>query len=645
MQVLGELNGKRFELNTPIKLSEILDRSESNGAAIFTVVAAKVNGKIVDLSYELKFSDEVYQIEFVNTSMDEGLEVLRHSTSHIMTQAVKRLFGNRVQLGVGPATATGFYQDFDVEELTANDLPKIEEEMRTIIAEKNNFVRTEIPKQEALDIFKDDDLKCRLIEKIPDDVVSVYRQREYNDLCRGPHVPNSSFVNNFKLLKISGSSWEGDSKQKSLKRISGIVCPTPELLEAELHRLEEAELRDHRRLNADLDLFVFSPLAPGMPFMKPNGAIIYNQLIELKREKMRKYEYHEVRTPSIISSELWKTSGHWEHFQDNMYKLTVDEEDYAVKPMNCPGSTIVYCSSPHSYRDLPLRYGEFGFVHRKELSGTMNGLFRVRAFMQDDAHLYVRRDQIQSEVSRTINMFFEIYNIFGFKTKVALSTRPEKRMGEEVLWDIAENDLRIALESNNIEYTLKEGDGAFYGPKIDFHLEDCLGRTWQCGTCQLDFQLPEKFDISFVSADGSLQRPVIIHPAAYGSIERFMGICLEEFEGKLPTWLAPIQVAILPISDKFQVYAETITKTLRENQIRFFLDTTNETVGKKLYNARSRRYPYILIVGKNEENDQTVSVRDRLQTEQRGVSLEKFINVLQKDITERQRIPFGSADF
>ena len=643
--VRAQVKNDLIELQAPATPLQFLSATELIPHNGDVVVGAMVDGAIVDLGYPLKARSEPYALHFVDTSTDEGLEILRHSTSHVMTQAVKRLFGDRVQLGVGPATKDGFYQDYYLPELSESDLPKIEEEMRKIIAEANDFVRTEVPKEEAIEMFAGDDLKRELIGDIPSESVTVYQQREYNDLCRGPHVPNSSVLRAFKLLRVSGAYWRGDSNRQQLKRIYGLAYPTQELLDQELTRREEAERRDHRRVGAELGLFVFSNLAPGAPVFLPYGTVIYNELIEFKRELMRRWDYVEVRTPTILNRKLWEISGHWDHYRENMFTLSIDDDDYAVKPMNCPGSTIVYQSRPRSYRELPLRLGEFGYVHRHELSGVLTGLLRVRAFTQDDAHLYVRPDQIEDEVTRTIQMFQELYRVFGFKTRIALSTRPESRMGEEALWDMAEASLVAALEAMNIAYELKPGDGAFYGPKIDFHIQDCLGREWQCGTCQLDFQLPEKFDLSFVAEDGTLHRPVIIHPAGMGSIERFMAICIEEFDGRFPTWLAPVQVAILPVSEKAFAYADHVADILGQAKLRAEVDRTPETLSKKIRNAHLKRVPYMLIVGPKEAAAETVSVRDRQEQEQRGVSLARFVSLVSKDISSRARAPHNAKQF
>lgn len=639
------VNDHLIKLNLPATPLQLLEVAKPDNDGEHKLVGARVDGEIVDLSRLLPKRDTPYKVEFIDTSTDEGMEILRHSTSHLMTQAVKRLFGEKVQLGVGPATKDGFYQDYDLPELTDSDLPRIEEEMHKIVAEGNDFVRLELSKEEALELFPTDELKRELISDIPFEKVSVYRQREYHDLCRGPHVINSSVIGSFKLLRVSGAYWRGDARKKQLKRIYGIATVTEEELKRELTRREERVRRDHRRVGAELGLFIISDLAPGAPLFLPDGTIIYNELIELKRELMRKYGYVEIRTPGILNRKLWEESGHWDHYRENMFTLNVDEEDYAVKPMNCPGSTIVYRSRPHSYREFPLRLGEFGYVHRNELSGVLMGLLRVRAFTQDDAHLYVRPDQIESEVARTVQMFHELYTIFGFKTSVSLSTRPRNRMGDDSLWDRAEGALMAALKSMNVHYELEPGEGAFYGPKIDFHIEDCIGRKWQCGTCQLDYQLPEKFDLSYIAEDGKPERPVILHPTAMGSIERFMAICIEEFVGRFPTWLSPLQALILPVSEKVMQYAESVLDDLRQAKLRAEIDRSSDTLGKKIRNAHIRRVPYMLIVGPKESEARTLSVRDRNEHEQRGVPLDEFICRVGEDITSRRREPYESSDF
>lgn len=644
------INNQLVKLKSPATPLQLVEDTNGTNNQEHKIVGARVDGEVIDLGRPLPPRATPYNVEFIDTSMEEGMEILRHSTSHLMTQAVKRIFGDHIQLGVGPATKDGFYQDFDLPELTDADLPRIEAEMHKIIDEGNDFKRMEIPKKEALDLFARDELKRELIAGIPSDTVSVYHQREYYDLCRGPHVANSSMIGAFKLLRVSGAYWRGDARRKQLKRIYGIVAPTEQELKRELTRREERVRRDHRKIGAELGLFVISDLAPGAPVFLPDGTIIYNELIGLKRELMRKYGYVEIRTPTILNRKLWEISGHWDHYRDNMFTLKIEndegeDDDYAVKPMNCPGSTIVYKSRPRSYKELPLRLGEFGYVHRNELSGVMMGLLRVRAFTQDDSHLYVRPDQIESEVSRTVQMFQELYGIFGFKARVVLSTRPPNRMGDDALWDKAESALMDALKSMNVAYDINPGDGAFYGPKIDFHIEDCIGRQWQCGTCQLDYQMPEKFDLSYISEDGKPHRPVILHPTAMGSIERFMAICIEEYVGRFPTWLSPMQVLILPISEKVEHYAESVLEALKGANLRADVDRSSDTLGKKIRNAHKRKVPYMLIVGPKEVETNTVSVRDRSEQEQGSLPLEDFISRVRNDIALRRQAPYQASDF
>ena len=645
--VIVRINGRVVESPGPLTMLDLLGRDVRTPESQ-VVVAARVDDEIVDLTRRLSPRERPYVVEFVDTATEDGLHVLRHSTSHLMTQAVKRLYGEHVQLGVGPATADGFYQDYDLPELSDGSLPLIEEEMRKIISEQNAFERREVPKSEALAVFAGDELKCELIGEIPSETVTVYRQREHLDLCRGPHVANSAHVGNaFKLLTVSGAYWRGDPRRKQLRRIYGIVYPTQEQLDRELHRLEEVKRRDHRKLGAELELFAFTERAPGAPIFLPHGTVVYNELIALKREKMRQYGYVEVRTPAVLDKELWEISGHWEFYRQNMFTIRDEEHDreYAVKPMNCPGSALVYQTRPRSYKDLPMRLGEFGYVHRNELTGVLTGLLRVRAFTQDDAHLYLCPEQIEDEVKRTVRMFGEIYDVFGFKAKVALSTRPQERMGDETLWDQAEAALESALGQMGVEFTVRPGEGAFYGPKIDFQIEDCLGREWQCGTCQLDFQLPEKFGLTYVGQDGKPHRPVIIHPAAMGSIERFMAICIEDFEGRLPTWLSPVQALILPVSDKALDYAGKVLEELTRAGARAEVDTSSAPLGKRIRNAHLRRVPYMLIVGPKEAEAATVSVRDRLEQEQRGVSLSLFVDRLREETSSRRRVPAAAHDF
>lgn len=627
---------------TPLALKPHSQQPERPEAPI---VGALVDGEIIDLTRPLFPRVDPYLVEFITTDSVEGLSLLRHSTSHVMTQATLRLFGDGVHLGVGPATDDGFYQDFDLPELSEADLPRIEAEMLHVVREANPFERSLVSKAEALALFADDPLKCELIAEIPSNTLSVYRQREHLDLCTGPHLPHTAALGAFKLLRVTSAYWRGDAQRQQLKRIYGITYPTQAQLDAELYRRAEAERRDHRRVGSELGLFLFTDYAPGAPIFLPSGTVIYNGLVELKRTLMRKWGYGEIRTPTLLKRQLWETSGHWEHYREHMFSLQADGEDFAVKPMNCPGSTLVYRARPRSYRELPLRLGEFGYVHRNEMSGALAGLLRVRAFTQDDAHLYVAPEQISSEIVRTVQMYQELYDVFGLQTQVALSTRPAKRMGAEALWDHAEQALQHALETLTLPYEVKAGDGAFYGPKIDFQIRDSLGRAWQCGTIQLDFQLPEQFDLHYIGDDGKPHRPVMIHPAAMGSIERFMALLIEEFDGYFPTWLAPVQVLILPISQKSSGYAQTLIERLVTQGFRAETDTSDEPLGKKIRAAHRRRVPYILVVGPHEAQHQTVSVRDRHQQEKRGVPVDAFLRCLADDVTQRRCMAYNVNEF
>ncbi len=609
------------------------------------ITAARLDGALVGLATRLAPRSEPYRVEFLDTARAEGIAVLRHGTCHVMAQAVQRLFGPKVKFGVGPAIDDGFFQDFLLPELSEADLGRIEDEMRRIVAEDFPFERRIISKAQAVTMFADDELKLDLIDDLPDEELSVYIQKERKDLCRGPHLPRTGRVGAFKLLKVSGAYWRGDPTRQQLTRVYGIALPTQEQLDLDLHRRAEAERSDHRRQGPALGLFFFVDEAPGAPIFLPHGTVLFNQLVGFKRELMCKYEYLEVRTPTVLRSRLWERSGHMGHYRDNMFTLKADGEEYAVKPMNCPGAVLVYSSEPRSYRHLPLRFGEFGLVHRNELSGTLAGLLRVRAFTQDDAHLFLRPDQIEEEIIRTVSMYREVYATFGFDSRVALSTRPENRMGDDRLWDQAEDALASALDRLGQAYQRKPDDGAFYGPKIDFGIEDGLGRPWQCGTIQLDFQLPERFDLTYTGEDGRPHRPVMIHPAAMGSIERFMAVLIEEYDGHFPTWLAPVQVLVLPISEKSVDYARAVVRQLAERGLRGEVDPSGERINKKIRNAHARKPPYIVVVGPNEAEAGTISFRDRDQKEQRGIPLNRFVDHLTADVAARRRQPYMAGEF
>lgn len=575
--------------------------------------AGKVNGKLVDLSCKL---DIDAQVEIVTLDSAEGLEVYRHSTAHLMAQALKRIYGNKeVKLGIGPVIQDGFYYDVDLAmPLSSDDLGKIEAEMAKIIQMNLPIERREISREEALRIFGEleDPLKLELIRDLPEDaVISVYAQGEFVDLCRGPHLPSTGRIKAFKLQSVAGAYWRGDANNKMLQRIYGTAFPKQEQLDGHLAMLEEAKKRDHRKLGKELGLFLFSEEAPGMPFYLPKGAVIRNELEQYSRRLQAELGYEEVRTPFMMNRRMWEESGHWDHYRDNMYFCDVDDTTFALKPMNCPGHMIIYKSAMHSYRELPIRMSEFGQVHRHEFSGSLNGMMRVRTFCQDDAHIFARPDQIEDEIGKVIDLIDHMYAGFGFEYTMELSTRPEQSMGSEELWEQAESALRNVLDGRNVAYRLNEGDGAFYGPKIDFHVRDAIKRSWQCATIQLDFQMPEKFDLSYVDESNRKLRPVVIHRAVYGSMDRFIGILTEHYAGAFPVWLAPVQAVVIPVSDKYNDYAGETVQRLRKAGIRVESDLRSEKLGYKIREAQLQKIPYMLIVGENEERDSTVSVRKR----------------------------------
>ena len=571
---------------------------------------------------------------------EEELHVLRHSAAHIMAQAIKRLYPN-ADFAYGPATDNGFYYDVDLGDikLTEEDFPAIEAEMKKITKENLKFQVFELPREEAVKLMEErgEKYKVEHIGDLADDArITFYQQGEYIDMCVGPHICYTKALKAFKLTAVSGAYWRGDKDNKMLTRINGIAFASKEELDEHLKMLEEAKKRDHRKIGREMSLFMMRDEAPGFPFFLPNGMLLKNQLIDYWREIHAKAGYVEISTPLIMTKNLWETSGHWDHYKDNMYSTTIDEEPFCIKPMNCPGGVLVYASKPHSYRDLPIRAGELGIVHRHEMKGALHGLFRVRCFTQDDAHLFVRPDQLTDEIIGVVNLIDSVYQKFGFKYQVELSTRPEDSMGSDEDWAAAEGGLKDALERLGMPYEVNEGDGAFYGPKIDFHLEDCLGRTWQCGTVQLDFQMPLNFNLEYTDADGSKKRPVMLHRVCFGSIERFIGILTEHFAGKFPTWLAPCQVKVLPVSAKHMEYAKQVTDALQAAGVRAVLDERDEKIGYKIREARSvDRAPYMLILGEQEEEAGNISVRDRSnETVQR--SLDEFIADITSEIAERR---------
>ena len=599
------------------------------------VLAANVNGELTDLREELVDGSEV---AFLTFEEDGGKHTLRHTASHILAQAVKRLWPE-AKLAIGPAIDKGFYYDIDMEHtLTPEDLGKIEKEMSRIVKENLPITKSVMSRQEAIEFFKskNEDYKVELIQDLPEDaVISCYAQGDFIDLCAGPHVASTGKVKAFKLQSIAGAYWRGDEKNKMLQRIYGTAFEKKEELDAYLHMLEEAAKRDHRKLGKELGLFVIKEEGPGFPFFLPKGMALRNELENFWREVHHEFDYEEIRTPIILNKQLWETSGHWFHYRENMYTTIIDEEEYAIKPMNCPGGILVYQNEMHSYRDFPLRYAELGLVHRHELSGALHGLFRVRAFTQDDAHVFMLPDQMQSELMKVIELFDRIYSQFGLKYHVELSTKPDNAMGDDAIWEAATEALRNAIEAKGIPYVINPGDGAFYGPKLDYHIEDSLGRTWQCGTIQLDMNLPERFQIEYVGEDGQKHRPIMIHRACFGSMERFIGILTEHYAGAFPTWMAPVQVKILPISEKHVEYAEQLAKQMHRDYVRVEVDDRSEKIGYKIRQAQMAKVPYMLVVGDKEVEEGTVNVRKHGGDELGSVPFEEFFNSIKIEIKER----------
>lgn len=599
------------------------------------VLAANVNGELTDLREEVVDGSKV---EFLTFEEDGGKHTLRHTASHVMAQAVKRLWPE-AKLAIGPAIDKGFYYDIDMEHtLTPEDLTKIEKEMSRIVKENLPITKSVMPRQEAIEFFKakNEDYKVELIEDLPEDaVISCYTQGDFTDLCAGPHVASTGKVKAFKLQSIAGAYWRGDEKNKMLQRIYGTAFEKKEELDAYLHMLEEAAKRDHRKLGKELGLFVIKEEGPGFPFFLPKGMALRNELENFWREVHHDFEYDEIRTPIILNKHLWETSGHWDHYRENMYTTIIDDEEYAIKPMNCPGGILVYQNEMHSYRDLPLRYAELGLVHRHELSGALHGLFRVRAFTQDDAHVFMLPEQMQSELMKVIELFDRIYSQFGLKYHVELSTKPDNAMGDDAIWEAATEALRNAIEAKGIDYVINPGDGAFYGPKLDYHIEDSLGRTWQCGTIQLDMNLPERFNVEYIGEDGQKHRTIMIHRACFGSMERFIGILTEHYAGAFPTWMAPVQVKVLPISEKHVEYANQLAKQMRHDYVRVEVDDRNEKIGYKIRQAQMEKVPYMLVVGDKEMEDNSVNVRKHGGDELGTVPFDEFFNSIKIEIKER----------
>ena len=611
----------------------VADVAASIGAGLAkAALAGKVDGTLVDLTATVT---DGATVEIITAKSPEALHIMRHSCAHIMAEAVQELYPG-TQIAFGPATDDGYFYDFELpNNISSDDFGAIEKKMAEIVKADEPFAREVVSIDEAKKIFADQRFKLEHIDDLTDQEISIYRHGSFVDLCAGPHVPSAGKIGAFKMMKLAGAYWRGDATREQLQRLYGTAFFKKSELEEYLHNLEEAEKRDHRRIGREMDIFMMRDEAPGFPFFLPNGMILKNTLLDYWREIHKKAGYVEISTPMIMNKQLWQTSGHWDHYKDNMYSTVIDEEEYCVKPMNCPGGVLVYASKPHSYRDLPIRAGEIGLVHRHEMKGALHGLFRVRCFNQDDAHLFVRPDQLTEEIVGVVKLIDSVYQQFGFTYHVELSTRPEDSMGSDEDWEAAEAGLKTALEELGMEYEVNEGDGAFYGPKIDFHLTDSLGRTWQCGTVQLDFQMPQNFDLEYTDADGSKKRPVMLHRVCYGSVERFIGILIEHYAGKFPVWLAPMQVKVLPVSEKSRDYAHKVADAIEAAGIRVVVDNRDEKIGYKIREARSiDRVPYMVIVGEKEAEEGTISVRDRTN-ETHPSTIEDFCAKVREEIRTR----------
>ena len=626
-------DGSTLEVEKGTSIIEVAKKISEGLARVAT--CGEVNGEVKDLRYELQEDCELV-IDTFDSSLN-GKKAYWHTTSHIMAQAVKRLFPD-VKFAIGPSIDDGFYYDFDVEKpFTDEDKAKIEEEMKKIIKEDIEIKRFSLPKEKALELMKDQPYKVELIEELPEgEEITFYEQGDFTDLCAGPHLMSTGKVKSVKILSSSGAYWRGSEKNKMLQRIYAISFPKASQLQEHLDLLEEAKKRDHKKLGKELELFMIAPEGPGFPFFLPKGMIIRNVLEDYWREIHRKHGYQEVKTPMILNEELWHRSGHWDHYKENMYTTKIDDVDYGIKPMNCPGGMIVYKSKMHSYRDLPIRMGELGLVHRHEKSGELNGLFRVRCFTQDDAHIFCLPSQIEEEIAGVIKLVDEVYNLFGFDYSIELSTRPDDSMGSDEQWEMAENALKKVLADLNLPYELNEGDGAFYGPKIDFHIKDCLGRSWQCGTIQLDFQMPERFDLTYIGEDGEKHRPVMLHRVIFGSIERFIGNLIEQYAGAFPVWISPVQVKILPITDNEHEYAGKLRQKFEEVGIRVEVDSRNEKTGYKIREAQLEKVPYMLVVGPKEVEANSVSVRSRENGDEGSMEVEKFQERILEEIINKK---------
>lgn len=627
-------DGKEKQFESAISLADAA-KAISNSLGRDAIVA-KVNGELTDLRDPIVDGSEV---EFFTKEDKEGLFTLRHTASHVMAQAIQHLFPG-TKFAIGPAIDDGFYYDLDSDHVfSQEDFAAIEKEMAKISKENIPLVKKVVSRGEALKFFQDkgQDYKVMLINDLPEDAqISLYEQGDFTDLCAGPHMRSTGKVKVFKIMTVAGAYWRGDSKNKMLQRIYATAFFKKEDLDHYLFIRSEAEKRDHRKLGKQLDLFSFHDEGPGFPFFHPKGMALRNMLMDYERELFKEFGYVEIMTPVILSKQLWIQSGHWDHYKENMYFTKIDDEDYAIKPMNCPGGILYFKTQQRSYRDLPMRVGEFGLVHRHELRGALHGLFRVRCFTQDDAHIFMTQDQMKEEVIKCMAMYKKMYGVFGLEYHVELSTRPENSMGSDELWEISTNALREAIEKTGVPYRINEGDGAFYGPKLDFHVQDSLGRTWQCGTIQMDMQLPERFDVNYIGEDGEKHRAVMIHRAGYGSLERFIGILIEHFAGAFPTWIAPVQVKVIPVTEKHMDYAKSVAKTLSESNIRVELEEANETLGYKIRKAQMEKVPYMLIVGDKEEKSHTVSIRSRKDGDKGSMMVPMFIASLMQEIKSRE---------
>lgn len=627
-------DGKEKEFESAVSLADAA-KAISNSLGKNALVA-KVNGELTDLRDPIVDGAEV---EFFTKEDPEGLFTLRHTASHVMAQAIQHLFPG-VKFAIGPAIDDGFYYDLDSDHVfSQEDFAAIEKEMSKIAKENIPLVKKVLPRDEALQYFKDkgQDYKVMLIEDLPEEeTISLYEQGDFTDLCAGPHLKSTGKVKTFKLMTVAGAYWRGDSKNKMLQRIYATAFFSKEDLDHYLFVRAEAEKRDHRKLGKQLDLFSFHEEGPGFPFFHPKGMILRNKLMDYERELLKEFGYVEIMTPVILSKKLWLQSGHWDHYKENMYFTQIDDEDYAIKPMNCPGGILFFKTQQRSYRDLPMRVGEFGLVHRHELKGALHGLFRVRCFTQDDAHIFMTQEQMKDEVIKCMAMYQKMYGVFGLEYHVELSTRPENSMGSDELWEISTNALREAIETAGVPYQINEGDGAFYGPKLDFHVQDSLGRTWQCGTIQMDMQLPERFDVNYIGEDGEKHRAVMLHRAGYGSLERFIGILIEHYAGAFPTWIAPVQAKIIPVTDKNLEYAKSVAAAMSESDIRVEVEEANETLGYKIRKAQMEKVPYMIIVGDQEMKGHTISVRSRKNGDLGSQSLPMFVANLIREIKERE---------